>query len=317
MYIKDFADFLKKENTKNPLRLREAIIFNHFLFKLVGLATTSINWINLPTEIPERILERNLLFNVRGAFFKDEVMDQYIGLPAAAAGKLNAYGLPNYVRAYGKNGYNYVVDIAHKKGVLIFDNYNDRALINDLVFYAQRMTDILTTLNVNLRQQRIPLIFKTTAQGKQVIDRAMQASDAGAYACAVDKTLSQDIGELLYQPVPFLAPGLQEQLEKIWGEALTFLGIVNVNEKAERLNSFEVGSQIEETVSQLNTRLKPRQEACRQINEIYGLNVDVMPASWVLARSRSDTLDENVPEEREPDMLEASPVDPTEKEGIA
>lgn len=304
MYVKDLCDFLKKETTKNPLRLKEEIIFNHFLFKLVGLATTTINWVNLPMEIPERIWERSLLFNVRGAFFQDDVMEQFVALPAAAAGKLDAYGIPYAVRAYGKNGYNYVLSLKKNQGVLVFDNYNDRPIIRDLVLYAQRMTDILTTLNVNLQQQRIPLLFKTTQQGKQTVDRAMQAQAAGAYSCVVDKSISTDIAELLYQPVPYLAGHLQEELEKIWSEALTFLGIVNVNEKAERLNAYEVGSQIEETVSQLNTRLKPRQEACKKINEIYGLNIDVVPASWVLARDRSSTLDLAVPEAEEPDLQE-------------
>lgn len=301
-YIKDINDFLKiNPNCKNPLKNKRGLVFDHFLNNLVALAKSTINWVNLPLEIPEIMLEDMLLFNTVCVFFQDDVTEVYNALPSAVNGTINRYRLPNAVDAIGADGYRYHVDLSENKGALIFDNYNRRPLIWDLMYYAEQMTDLVITRDVNLKQQRIPVIYRTTQQGKSNVEAAMNAQEAGAYACVVDKTLGEDIAAPLYTPVPYIAGNLQIELEKIWNEALTFIGIVNVDEKAERLNSFEVGSQIEEVVSRLNVRLKPRQEACRKINEIFGLDLDVMPASWLLARSRSDTLGKTPEEPREPE----------------
>lgn len=301
-YIKDINEFLKGE-CRNPAKNRRNMIFDHFLNKLVVLAKSVLNWVNLPDEIPEIMLEDMLLFNVVCVFFKDDVAEKYNILPAAIKGSINRYRLPNKVVAIGADGYRYNVDLLNKEGVIIFDNYNRRPIIRDLIYYADQMTELIITRNVNLKQQRQPIIYRTTAQGKQNLDRAMQAQEAGAYACVVDKTLGEDIAQPLYTPVPYIAGEIQRELEKIWNEALTFIGIVNVDEKAERLNSFEVGSQIEEVVSFLNTRLKSRQDACKHINNIFGLDMEVIPASWQLARSRSDTLG-RTPEEPEAEPRE-------------
>lgn len=308
-YIKDFSDFCKAV-PRNAGRAKQAMIFNHYLSRLVCLAKSELNWINLPLEIPEMILEENLLFNRTCVFFRDDVTGIYNALPAVCNSRINRYRQPSGVMAYGADGFNYSVDLRNKEGVLIYDNYNAQPLIADLMIFAQRMTDLLTTIDINLAQQRVPIIYKTTKQGKRNVEKALENQADGAVAVVADSTLTEDLADPLYHAVPYIAGDLQTQLEKIWAEALTFIGIVNVDEKAERLNSFEVGSQIEEVVSQLNTRLKPRREACQQINEIFGLGLDVIPASWVLARDRSDTLgktpEEPETEAREPEVEEVT-----------
>lgn len=287
--IKSIEDFLWKESG-SPGRLKRAQIFNHYLYQLIGLAKSVINWTDLPLAIPEIVVEEKLLFHAKSVFFVDDVTGTPVILPCVPSSTLDKYGFPKECTAYGLDGYNYTVDLEHNKGVLIYDNYNKRPIVYDLMQFAERMADTLSTVNVNLKQQRNPIIYRTTKQGKQTIDNLMNAADGGAYACAVDKSLDRDIAEQLYTPVPYIADKLQTELEKIWAEALTFIGIVNVDEKAERLNSFEVGSQIEDVVSMLNMRLKPRREACKKINEIFGYNLDVVPASWILTRDRTETI---------------------------
>ena len=291
MYIQDLTNFLKKTGSGRGRNNTANAIFNHYLTDLCNMAQSSINWVgDVPIEIPEMKLEEYLLFNTHAVFFKDDVLDRFLVLPAVDTGMLDPNGLPKQVQAYGI-GVKYDIDLTKGEGVLIYDNYNRTSILPDLCMYAKRMTDTLITTDVNLAQQRIPLLFRTSKQGKVNIDRAMQAQEAGAYSCVVDNALPTDIAELMYQPVPYIADKLQIELEKIWAEALTFIGIVNVDEKAERLNAFEVGSQIEEVVAHLNTRLKPRKDACRKIKELYGLDIDVIPANWTLTKDRKDTIE--------------------------
>lgn len=292
-------DFMLKQ-AGGAGKVKKALIFNHYLYQLIDLAKSVINWLNMPAEIPEIVVEEKLLFHAKSVFFEDDVTGTPVILPCVPDSTLNKYGIPKTVTAYGLDGFTYTVDIEGGKGVLIYDNYNRRPIIYDLMQFAERMADTLLTTDVNLKQQRNPIIYRTTQQGKSTIDRLMQSADGGAYACAVDRSLDRDVAEQLYTPVPYIADKLQLALEKIWAEALTFIGIVNVDEKAERLNSFEVGSQIEDVVSMLNTRLKPRREACKRINELFGYDLDVVPASWILTRDRTETIK---PEATAPDEI--------------
>ena len=60
--------------------------------------------------------------------------------------------------------------------------------------------------------------------------------------------------------------------KQIWNEALTFLGINNImEEKKERLVTGEVDSNNELINLNLQARLAPRKQACKEFNELFGL----------------------------------------------
>ena len=67
-----------------------------------------------------------------------------------------------------------------------------------------------------------------------------------------------------------------EYKKQIWNEALTFLGINNImEEKKERLTENESNVNNELINMNLQSYLLTRKEACKQINEKFGLDVDV------------------------------------------
>ena len=61
---------------------------------------------------------------------------------------------------------------------------------------------------------------------------------------------------------------------RIWNEALTYLGISNVNTvKKERLISDEVVRNSGGTIASRYSRLESRRQACEQINKMFGLDI--------------------------------------------
>lgn len=71
-----------------------------------------------------------------------------------------------------------------------------------------------------------------------------------------------------------------ESKSKIWGEALTMLGIMNVNsEKRERMVVEEAAANSGQVLASRESFMKPRRLACEQINEKFGLNVS---CSWAV-----------------------------------
>ena len=73
---------------------------------------------------------------------------------------------------------------------------------------------------------------------------------------------------------PFIADKLNDYKKEIWNEALTFLGINNLNEKKERLITEETNSNNELINLNLQSYLTPRKEACKRFNTLFGLEGD-------------------------------------------
>ena len=86
------------------------------------------------------------------------------------------------------------------------------------------------------------------------------------------RNLSPDSIRSLKTDAPFVADKIMEYKKEIWNEALTYLGINNVEiNKKERLITDEASSNNELINLNLQSFLAPRQEACRQFNEKFGL----------------------------------------------
>ena len=79
--------------------------------------------------------------------------------------------------------------------------------------------------------------------------------------------------KILNTGAPFICDKLMEQKEKVWNEALTCLGISTNYIKSERLSKDEAFMSQGATVSSRYTRLTARQQACEEINRMFGLNL--------------------------------------------
>ena len=75
---------------------------------------------------------------------------------------------------------------------------------------------------------------------------------------------------------PFVADKLYTLKTEVWNEALTHLGISNVNiQKRERLISDEVRRNNGGTIASRYSRLEMRREAAKKINDMFGLDIEV------------------------------------------
>ena len=90
-----------------------------------------------------------------------------------------------------------------------------------------------------------------------------------------DKNVDLNDMEVVDVSSPYVGNELQILKHQYWIEALTFLGVENVTtEKKERLISNEVMSNMGDVEVQRFTRLNARKLACKQINELFNLDVD-------------------------------------------
>ena len=81
---------------------------------------------------------------------------------------------------------------------------------------------------------------------------------------------------VLNTSAPYVAGDLYTLKRQTWNEALTFLGVSNANtEKKERLVTDEITSNLGGVEAQRYTMLNSRRQAAKQINKMFGTNIEV------------------------------------------
>lgn len=254
-----------------------------FMWRLMNLAISVFNWKNLPRGVDERMLEFWLLRDGFVGFFYDEALksdernrapEGYAVLPMMISGQWDMYEYPRDRRAYAVNGFNY--QCTEDNSVIIFQNYLRVPMWLTLWQYAFRLAEVQRTIDINCKQQRTARVIRCDEKQRLTYLNAAKEVDEGANWVTGDKSLDLDNIEVLDITTPYVANEMQVYKHQLWNEALTYLGIENVNtDKKERLISDEVVNNMGDVEAERFTRLNARKQACDEINELFGLDVDV------------------------------------------
>lgn len=238
-----------------------------------ALAENVFCYENMPEMIDVAYMNAVLVNKGAIAFFKDEVMG-IIALPFSISGKLDVYGRPQRIIAYGKNGYNKPLN----KGefVIMYDNYGRYPLILDIYQYAERMAELERTKDINIRQQRTPRIWQTSDEKMRTLKDILNNVDAYSDdVIAYDSFAIDEINGVLL-PAPFVADKLQDEKEKLWNEFLRLIGVSNVSiQKKERNIKDEITASNGGTIASRFNRFEPRKKALEQIKEKFEIDIKV------------------------------------------
>lgn len=238
-----------------------------------ALAENVFCYENMPEMIDVAYMNAVLVNKGAIAFFKDEVMG-LIALPFSISGKLDVYGRPQRIIAYGKNGYNKPLN----KGefVIMYDNYGRYPLILDIYQYSERLAELERTKDINIRQQRTPRIWQTSDEKMRTLKDILNNVDAYADdVIAYDSFAIDEINGVLL-PAPFVADKLQDEKEKLWNEFLRLIGVSNVSiQKKERNIKDEISASNGGTIASRFNRFEPRKKALEQIKEKFDIDIKV------------------------------------------
>ncbi|UWG67531.1 MAG: Connector [Bacteriophage sp.] len=232
-------------------------------------------WEGLPESVDVRYLEMELFLTGQALFFKDDVLG-YLVLGCLANGSFDVYGEPKVRRAYSRySGYN-SDSFTDKNSVIIWNNYMRVPSAQDVMYYAQRLWDLDSTIDINARAQKTPVLIQCDEKQKLSLLNVYKEYDGNSPVLFGDKNLDIKGFGVLKTDAPFVADKLYELKNQIWNEALTYLGISNVSyQKRERLITDEVARSQGGTVASRYSRLAMREQACDRINEMFGLDVSV------------------------------------------
>lgn len=254
-----------------------------YMWRLMDLAMSVFNWKNLPEGVDERMLEFWLLRDGFVGFFFDEMIksddkrrapEGYAVLPLMIQGTWDIYEYPKERKAYAVNGFNY--ECNEENSVIIFNNYLRVPMWNTLWQYAWRLADAQRTVDINIRQQRTARLIRCDERQRLTFKNIAAELDEGQAWLLLDKNVDVNNLEVLDLTTPYIGDEVQRYKHQIWNEALTYLGIENVNtDKKERMVSDEVINNMGDVESERFTRLNARKQACDEINKLFGLDIDV------------------------------------------
>jgi len=248
--------------------------YAYYIDRLTELALVMFEWKNLPDTVDERYLELTLFQNGQAIFFKDEVLG-YLGLQCAVNGKFDVYRVPLRRRAYASNGYNNN-DLDIDNSVIIYNNYLRTNSVRDIKMFAQRLYDLDCSIDVNARAQKTPVLIQCDEDQRLTMLNAYKEFDGNSPVIFADKNLDINGIKVFQTNAPYVSDKLYQLKTQYFNEALTYLGISNVNfEKKERLVSDEVSRQQGGVIASRYSRLEMRRKACDKINKMFGLNIDV------------------------------------------
>lgn len=246
--------------------------YMQYFDRLTELSISMFEWKNLPDTIDERFMELTLFGDGMVVFFKDEVLG-YLALRTMIGGRLDVYQIPTERTAYASNGYNKMLD--NENSVIIFNNMIHKPSSMVVETYSRRLYELDRSIDVNAKAQKTPIFIQCDESQRLTMKNMYMKYEGNEPFIFGDKSLNPNSLKVLKTDAPYVADKLYQLKTQIWNEALTYLGISNLNiQKKERLVADEVVRNQGGTIASRYSRLESRRKACEQINNMFGLDID-------------------------------------------
>lgn len=241
--------------------------------RLTELSISMFEWKNLPGTIDPRFLELTLFSDGMSVFFRDETLGD-LALQCMISGQLDVYRIPINRVAYATNGYRRNLD--NTNSVIIFNNMLHTNSMLDVEMFSRRLYNLDRAIDVNANAQKTPVLIQCEENQRLTMKNLYEQYDGNQPFIFGDKALNTNALKVLKTDAPYVADKLYELKTQIWNEALTYLGISNTNiMKKERMITDEVQRNQGGVIASRYSRLESRKQACKKINEMFGLNIDV------------------------------------------
>ena len=242
----------------------------HYVDRLTELSISMFNWQGLPSTVDPRFLELVLLQAGQILFFKEPEIGAYVVMRVNPNGPFDIYQIPRSRRPYASNGYVPREAFTEHNSVIIFNNMLHTPSQRDIRIFAHDLADIDRAIAVNVNAQKTPILIRASDTQRLTLENLYMQYDGNQPFIFGTKELDLDSITVLNTQAPFVAKELYDLKTDKWNEALTYLGISNVNiDKKERLVRDEVNRSLGGAIASRYSRLESRRQACDQINRMF------------------------------------------------
>ena len=146
-----------------------------YLERLKRICLSMFEWVNLPSSMNARWLERTLYYNGKASLLKDKNYG-FINTMCSSAGDLNIYGLPTSLGCYGfgyysqrklYTGLNPLYTEAQQRArdfyecILVYNNWDPIPTCATIELFALRLYESERSADVNIKGQKYPYVIAT------------------------------------------------------------------------------------------------------------------------------------------------------------
>lgn len=267
----------KRKTNYDESLLGNTATYGQYLRVLSELAVSMFEWRNVPDSIDVRYIEMQLFLTGMVVWFKDEELENQpqLCLSCLPEGNLDVYGYPTRIRAYSRyNGYNKT--LSNSDSVIIYNSFLRTPSVVDSMIYARRLYILDRIIDVNANAQKTPILVRATEKQRLSLLNVYKEYDGNSPVIFGDNDLDPTALRAVTTNAPFVADKIYELKTQYWNEALTRLGISNINtQKKERLITDEVTRNQGGVVASRYSRLESRRTATNKINQMFGTNITV------------------------------------------
>lgn len=250
------------------------LTFRQYLDRLTELSISMFEWRNLPPTVDARYVELQLFETGCMVYFDDDVLGN-LCLNCLYNGQFDVYGNPMSRRAYSRYN-NYQKILSPDNSVVIWNNYLHTNSVMQVIQYAKRLYNLDRIIDVNANAQKTPVLVQATEKQRLTMLNLYKEYDGNAPFIFGDKNLDLNTLKAISTGAPYVCDKIYQLKTQIWNEALTYLGISNINiQKKERLITDEVTRNQGGTIASRYSRLESRREAVKKINDMFGTNIEV------------------------------------------
>lgn len=250
------------------------LTYIQYLNRLTELAISMFEWKNVPATVDIRYIEMQLFEAGCLIYFDDDVMGN-LCLNCLYNGRLDVYGNPILRRAYSRYN-NYQKLLKPDNSVIIWNNYLHTNSILDIKMFARRLYNLDRIIDINANAQKTPVLIQGSEKQRLTLRNLYKEYEGNMPFIFGDKNLDINALKSIQTNAPYVADKIYTLKTQIWNEALTYLGISNINiQKKERLITDEVTRNQGGTIASRYSRLEMRRLAANEINEMFGTNIEV------------------------------------------
>lgn len=264
----------KKNQAFHDALMANGATYVQYYNRLMELSMSMFEWKNLPDTVDERYLELGLFSSGCMIFFKDDVIGE-LALNMTYQGGFDIYGEPTRRRAYSR--YNqFQTTLDKDNSVIIWNNMLRTNSALDVQMFAYRLYNLDRIVDINSNAQKTPVLITCDEKQKLTMKNLYMQYEGNYPVIFGDSNLDIKSLSVLKTDAPFVSDKIYDLKVKIWNEALTYLGISNINTtKKERMITDEVIRNQGGTIASRYSRLESRRRAVKKINKMFGLNITV------------------------------------------
>lgn len=249
--------------------------------RLYDVALARFKWEGFEDSpfLDERFIEQFLFWQPLMAGYHDPVMGNLI-LPAMTSNNFDIIGDPKYVRAYGYNSNYQKTGLSKENCAYLWCNMRRSPDVIIIKQFAQRLTNIDRTIDLNLAAQKNPRIAYANENTKLSVQNMVYQQDKyDPWLYLKGNPSTDDIKNMmgvLDLGVQYIGLQLEQQKKETLAEALTYLGIEsNYNMKAERQFTTEIQMTLGQVEADRLSPLYSRQKFCKDYNRLFNTNISV------------------------------------------